>query len=281
MPSSLYSTFGFRSILRPINKSLKNHGISETLREIVKKTSRAFTINISQDTKKVLKNDRVLVVCNHPAQADVLLLLSAIPRRPKVFIVVMHGLMSVLPAINKHLIPVYVARRLDDGSSKDWKFRLFNKIHFSPQYSDEIAHQKNIKSMSLATQKIDEGSLLGIFPAGGSRNCRDFLPGVGHIIKNLKYPEKTKIVMAYVSGTSTWDFLRIFPFVKYFLPKFKLEFSEALNAADFIGDNGRLISLQLQNVYDRWSLPFYPLPKFKKAAFYLRSILFFFLFRGQ
>jgi len=104
---------------------------------------------------------------------------------------------------------------------------------------------------------------------------------VGHLIKNLKYPEKTKIVMAYVSGTSTWDFLRIFPFVKYFLPKFKIEFSDPIPADNFNGDNGRLISLQLQNVYDRWSLPFYPLPKFQKAVFYFRSLLFFFLFRGQ
>lgn len=280
MPQSLYSTFGVRKILRPINKSLKNHGISETLREIVKKTSSGFTINIPKNTQKILKNDRVLLICNHPAQADVLLLLSAIPRRPKVFIVVMHGLLSILPAINKHLIPVFVSHRLDDGSLKDWKFRLFNKIHFSPQYSNEIAHQKNIKSITLATQKIDEGSLLAIFPAGGTRNGRDFLPGVGHIIKNLKYPDKTKIIMAHVSGTSTADFLRILPFIGKILPKFKIEFSEALNASDFMGDDGRTIAKNLQNVYDRWSLPFYPLPKFQMAALYLRSLLFFLLFKA-
>lgn len=280
MPRSLYSTFGVRRILRPINKSLRNHGISETLREIVKKTSTGFIINISKNTKKVLKNDRVLLICNHPAQADVLLLLSAIPRRPKVFVVVMHGLLSILPAINKHLIPVFVAHRLDDGSVKDWKFRLFNKIHFSPQYSNETAHKKNIKSITLATQKIDEGSLLAIFPAGGSRNGRDFLPGVGHVIKNLKYPKVTKIVMAHVTGTSTFDFLRIIPFVNKFLPKFKIEFSEALNASDFTGNDGRTIANNLQNVYDRWSLPFYPLPKLKMAALYLRSLLFFLLFRS-
>jgi len=280
MPRSLYSTFGVRKILRPINYNLKNHGLSPTLKSLVKKVSRGFTINLPKNTEKILKYDRVLLICNHPAQADVLLLLSAVPHRPKVFVVVMHGLLSILPAINKHLIPVYVSHRLDDGSSKDWKFRLFNKIHFSPQYSSTIAHQKNIKSIALATHKINEGSLVAIFPAGGSRNGRDFLPGVGHIIKNLKYPEVTKVVMAHVSGTSTIDFLRILPFIGQILPKFKIEFSDPLNVADFTGNNGRLISKQLQNIYDRWSLPFEPLPKFQIAALYLRSLLLFLLFRS-
>lgn len=280
MPRSLYSTFGVRRILRPINKNLRNHGISHTLRDIVNKVSTGFTINILKNTKKVLKNDRVLLICNHPAQADVLLLMAAVPLRKKIFVITMHSLLSILPAFNKHIIPVYISHRFNLRDQPDWKVELLNKIHFSPEYCDTVAHQKNIKSINLATQKIDEGSLVCIFPAGGSQNGRDFLPGVGHIIKNLKYKENTKIVMAHVSGTSTWDFLRILPLVKYFLPKFKLEFSEALNASDFIGDNGRAIALSLQNVYDRWSLPFYPLPKFKIAALYLRSFLFFLLFKG-
>lgn len=281
MPRSLYSTFGFRSILRPINHNLKVHGLSVTLKSLVEKVSRKFTINISQKTQKTLKNDSVLLICNHPAQADVLLLMAAIPPRQKTYLVVMHGLWSILPAINKYLIPVYISHRVDDHFQPDWKLNLLKKFHHIPQYSKETAHQKNIKSIALATTKINEGSLVGIFPAGGSENGHDFLPGVGHIVKNLKYPQKTKIVMAYVSGTSSWDFIRIFPFIGKILPKFKIEFSDPLPADNFTGDNGRLISLQLQNVYDRWSLPFYSLPKFQKAAFYLRSILSFLLFRGQ
>ncbi len=281
MPSSLYSTFGFRQILRPINRDLKHHYLSSTLRAIVEKVSRNFTINLSSKTQEALKNDPVLLICNHPAQADVLLLLAALPPRPKTYLVVMHGLWSILPAINKYLIPVYINHRVEDYRHPDWKLKLFKKFHYIPEYSKEVAHQKNIKSISLATTKIDEGSLVGIFPTGGSENGRDFLPGVGYIVKNLKYPQKTKIIMAHVSGTSSWDFIRILPFIGKIMPKFKIEFSDPLSADNFSGDNGRFISLKLQNVYDRWSLPFYLLPKFQKAAYYLRSLLFFFLFRGQ
>lgn len=281
MPRSLYSTFGFRKILRPINQDLKHHNLSSILRAIVEKVSRNFTINTSKKTKKILEKNSVLLICNHPAQADVLLLMAAIPPRKKTYLIAMHGLWSILPAFNKYLIPVFISHRVEDHQHPDWKFKLLKKIHFIPEYSKKIAHQKNIKSIAIATSKIDEGSLVAIFPAGGSENGRDFLPGVGHIVKNLKYPNKTKIVMAHVSGTSSWDFFRIIPFIGKIMPKFKIEFSEPLSAKNFVEDDARLIALKLQAVYDRWSLPFYPLPKFQKAAYYLRSLLFFFLFRGQ
>lgn len=280
MPQSLYSTVGFRKILRPINQSLKSEGLSLTLRNIIKKCSRGFDIDLPEKTKKTLKNDRVLLICNHPAQADVLVLLAALPPRKKTFLVVMHGLLSILPAINKHLIPVYITHRIDCESHHDWKMDLLRKVHFIPEYSQEVSHQKNLKSISLAAQKIDENSLVGIFPAGGSQNGRDFLPGVGYVIKNLKYPEKSSIVMAHVDGTSTWDFLRVIPFLNKIFPKFRINFSEPLPVSDFVGDSGRHISEHLQSVYDRWSLPFEPLPKYQVAALYLRSLFFFFLFKG-
>lgn len=280
MPRTLYTTFGLRRILRPINLDLKNHGLSPTLKNIVEKTSRAFIINLPKDTQKILKNDRVLLICNHPAQADVLLLLAAIPNRPKTFLVIMHGILSVLPAINKYLIPVYITHRIDSDSQHDWKYNLLKKIHFIPEYSQEIAHQKNIKSIALAAQKIDEGALVSIFPAGGTKDAKKFLPGVGYLIKNLKFPQKTKLVMAHVSGTSAWDFLRIIPFVKSFLPKFRIDFSEPLKMNNFTEGTGREISQKLQQVYDSWSRPYQPLPKFKYAALYLRSFLLFLLFKG-
>ncbi len=280
MPKTLYNTFGIKKILRPINRDLKHHNLSLTLRTIVEKASSEFIVHIPKITKKSLKNDPVILICNHPAQADVLILIAAIPPRKKTYLIAMHGLWSILPAFNKYLIPVYIDHRVEEHQHPDWKLKLLKKFHFIPEYSKEIAHQKNIKSISLATSKIDEGSLVAIFPAGGSENGHDFLPGVGHIIKNLKNPGKTKIIMAHVSGTSGWDFFRLFPLIGKIMPKFKIEFSEPLSAESFTGDKARLISLKLQNVYDRWSLPFYPLPKFQKAAYYLRSLLFFLLFKS-
>jgi len=280
MSKSLYTSFLTKRILRPLNREIKRRGLSPVLKSIIDRKSRDFIINLSKDTEEVLKNDRVLLICNHPSQVDVLLLLAALPHRSKTFLIIMHNLVSVLPAVNKHLIPVYIGHRIDSETPHNWKQKLFEKIHFSPEYSPDVAHKKNIKSISLATRKIDEGSLVAMFPAGGSKNGRDFLPGVGHIVKDLKFPKKTKIVMAYVSGTSTWDFFRLIPFLDRFLPRFRIDFSQAFPSTSFSGDSGRKISQSLQRVYDNWSLPFEPLPKFQKAALYLRSFFLFLLFRG-
>ncbi len=278
MSRSLYTTIGLRRILRPINRKLKSKGLSTTLKRVVEDCSSGLEIELPETTKKVLKDERVLLICNHPAQIEVLMLLAAIPPRRKVFLVVMHSLLSILPAINKHLIPVYIGHRIGDRSKNNLWLRLFGKLHFSPEYSPEVAHGKNIKSMALVTRRINEGALVGIFPAGGSINGRDFLPGVGHIIKNLKYPKETKVVMAYVSGTSSWDFFRIIPLLGKILPKLKIKFSMPLEATNICGGSGRLIANSLQDIYDRWSLPLKPLPKFQSVVLSLRSILFFIFF---
>jgi hypothetical protein len=99
------------------------------------------------------------------------------------------------------------------------------------------------------------------------------------MIKNLKYPEKTKMVMAHVRGTSGWDFLRILPLVGRILPKFIIDFSEPILASNFAGDNARFVAQNLQNTYYRWALVFEPLPKIQTVALYLRSILLFVIFK--
>lgn len=280
MSRSLYTTLGFRRILEPINSSLKTNGFSPTLKKIVESCTRKFVINLPLKTKETLKKDPVLLICNHPAQADVLLLMAAVPSRSKTFLVAMHGLMSILPHANKHLIPVCITHRIDSESQHDWKFKLFKMIHYIPEYSKEEAHQKNVDSIARAAKKIDAGSLVAIFPAGGTLNNRDFLPGVGHLIKNLKNPKNTKLVMAHVEGTSAWDFFRVLPFVGKLLPKFKIDFSDVLEVKNYTDGCGREISQKLQQSYDSWASSFRRISKIKYAALYLRSILLFLLIKG-
>lgn len=280
MPCSLFNTLGFHQVLQPVDRKIKKRDLSSVLKEIIQKSCRDFQINLPGNSKKVLKKDGVLLICNHPAQAEVLLLLAAIPKRSNFFLVIMHGILSILPSADKHLIPVYISHRLDDQQKPDWKYNLLKKIHFIPEYSQEVAHQKNIQSINLAAEKIDNSSLVAIFPAGGSENKHDFLPGVGYIVKSLKHPQKSHLLMAHVSGTSSWDFLRLIPFFNKFLPKFRIDFSEPSSLDTFSTGTGREISFQLQQYYDSWSRPYEPLPKFKYAALYLRSFLLFLIFQA-
>lgn len=280
MSRSLYTAFGFRRILYPINRSLKRHGLTYTIRNIVGKVSPGYKVSCPKQTEKVLETKRTLLICNHPAEADVLLMLAAIPPRQDVYLVAMHGLLSILPAINKHLIPVFISHRIDNDSCHDWKYRLFKKLHSIPEYSKAVAHLKNVNSIAKASRKIDHGSLVGIFPSGGGKYGSPFLPGVGHLIKNLKYPTQTHVVMAHVSGTSSWDFFRILPLVNRLLPKFKIEFSLPIPASRINQGSGRTIAQKLEAQYYSWANPFEPVPKFRAALLYLRTVLFFIMFRN-
>lgn len=252
MPRSLYSTFAFHHFLRPINQRLKLHGPSRTFNQIVRQLSRHFIVNLPPSTLQTLQHQPVLLVCNHPSQAEVLVLLAALPPRKNIFLIAMDGLASVLPAIKRYIIPVHISHRVGDHARFDWKFYLFSKLHSSVQYPAALAHQKNIASITKAATQINQGSLVAIFPAGGSENGRDFLPGVGHLIKNLHQPHQVSLVMAHVRGTSSWDFFRPLPLVKYFLPSITIDFSLPQPISRIRGATGRAIASHLQQVYDHW-----------------------------
>ena len=239
-----------------------------------------YPIKTPANTEKVLKNEKVLLICNHPSQAEVPILLASIPPRENVFLVAMHGLVSILPAINKYLIPVYISHRIDNKKQHDWKFKLFKKIHTVREYSKKTAHEKNIKSILSAAKKIDEGGLVSIFPTGGIKKCTEFLPGVGHIIKNLKSVEETHIVMAHVQNTSTWDYLRIIPLVRLLFPKFKIIFSEPLSAKEYFGENAKEIAKNLQHAYERWASSAVAKPNLKRAYLYVRTFIMYLFFKN-
>jgi len=219
----------------------------------VQKASRDFTINVSPQTQKTLERDPVILICNHPHQAEVLVLLGSIPHRPKTFVIIMHNFLSILPALNKHLIPVYIGHKATTRDKDLLKYKIFQKFHTTQKFTPEISHQKNIKSIALAAKKIDEGALVAIFPAGGTPLRRDFLSGLGHLIKNIKHPQKAKIVMAQIKGTSNLDYFRILPFIGKLLPKFQVDFSTPLKVSDYLSGDGRSIAKKIEVVYYHWS----------------------------
>lgn len=279
MPRSLYHHPIAHYFLKKVNNGLQKNGLSQTFKSIADEYSRGFIINSSPQTLNSLQHDPLILICNHPSQAEVFLTLGALPPRQNIFMISIHNLLGIIPALDKHLIPVYINHRLETQNKFDWKTKLLNFFHYSPVFSKNEAHQKNIDSIKLAAQKIDQNSLVIIFPAGGTDNGRDFLPGVGYLVNQVKKYRQAKIVFAHASGTSTFDFLRLLPFVDKLMPDFKIEFSPVYSLSDFRYANPKISARQLQGAYDHWSTPFYNLPAGKAFALYLRSILFFLLFK--
>ena len=258
-----------------LDKMIAEKGLSTAMKKILNRCNTQVVVKSNKEINKILKNFSGILVANHPAEADVLAILSAIKNRKDVFLIINSSFKKLLPTLDQHLIPVYIYNRACehfDGKIKLKILSLFNKIEV---YSKEEEHQKNLESMALAVEKINNGGLVIIFPDGGDKK-HNWFNGVGHLIHGVKNKEKSFVIRAYIQGTSNWDYLRLLPFIGKFMPKFKISFATPLRMDKVEKDDPKVTTGQLENKYWNWISSIHLWTKLSKQAAWLR-ILFLFL----
>jgi len=251
MSASLYNSWLTGWILKKVDKDIKANGMVEAMHRLIRSMVK-LTVKNRDKIKSVLKSEPVILISNHPSQAEVLILLGLLEKRNDAYLVADHSFLDILPSINKNIIPVYINHRLECKQKDNWKFKLLTRFHQSESFCQEVAHQKNIESISIATEKVNQGGLVMIFPAAGELGGK-FLSGLGYMVKNLKNPKKVKIIMAYVSGTSTLDYLRIIPIIRNFLPKVYITFADPISTDEFFGVDAKIIAKNMENKYYDWA----------------------------
>lgn len=237
-------------MLKKVDKDVRTNGMIEAMHRLIKPMVKLVVKNRGK-VKSTLKNEPVILISNHPSQAEVLVLLGLLEKRNDAYLIADHSFLDILPGINKNIIPVYINHRLDCKHKDSWKFNLLTRFHQSECFKQDESHRKNIESISLATEKINHGSLVMIFPAVGELGGK-FLSGLGYMIKNLENPKKVKIVMVHVRGTSTWDYLRLIPVVRNFLPKVYITFANPIPADKFMTSEAKIISENVEREYYGW-----------------------------
>jgi len=238
-------------LLRRTNQDVASRGYAAAMSSVLNRTnSRLIVKGLTPSLKKMLSRNRILLISNHPNQAEVLAILAALPQRSDYYLIADHKFFSILPAIDHHLIPVYIDHQSTE-KHVSWKLRLLKKFHHQTDFDKTIAHQKNIDSITLASRKLSTGALVQIFPIIKDAT-KDFSPGVGYLLKNSKSISKTRVVMIHVAGTSDLDYLRLLPFVGKLLPPFEITFSPAFSASDFVANTGRATANNLEITYRAW-----------------------------
>ncbi|KKR68134.1 MAG: hypothetical protein UU09_C0015G0001 [Microgenomates group bacterium GW2011_GWA2_40_6] len=239
------------NLFRRTNQDVASRGYAAAMNSVLSRTNSQLVVKgLTPSLKKTLSHNRVLLISNHPNQAEVLAILAALPQRSDYYLVANHKFFSILPAIDHHLIPVYIDHQSTE-KHVSWKLRLFKKLHYHADLDKTIAHQKNIDSIALASQKLSAGALVQIFPVIKDAT-KEFSPGVGYLLKNSQSISKTQVVMIHVAGTSDLDYLRLLPFVGKFLPPFEITFSHAYSASDFIAETGQATANNLEITYRAW-----------------------------
>lgn len=250
MSASLYNSWVTGWILRRLDEDVKANGMIEVMKKTILDHARLSVIN-RKLVEDVLKNEPAIVISNHPSQAEVLVLLGLLEKRDDAYLVADHSFLDILPTVDKHIIPVYINHRLAEKAKDAWKFKLLTKFHHSKCYDQETAHQKNVESINFASEVVNKGGLVVIFPAAGENEGK-FMNGIGYMIKALKNHKKVKLVMAHVEGTSTLDYLRLIPGMKYLLPTIKFRFTKPRLMSKFFGKDAKDITKRVEKEYYAW-----------------------------
>ena len=266
----------FKNLINYLNKCISKYGVVLAVRKLVKKCNTKIEVKSNKEINKVLKKFSGIVVANHPSGADVFAILSAIKNRKDVFLIATSSLEKMITKLDKHLIPVYISNREVKTLEGRIKAKIFDWFNKTPKYELGEEHQKNIKSMEIAIEKINSGGLVIIFPDGGDKK-HGWFNGIGHLIHGIKNKEKSFVIRAYIEGTSNWDYLRLLPLIGKFLPKFKVSFANPLRVDKIKMDCPKKTTTELENNYWNWIFSVKMWTKLTKNYAWIRMLFLFFI----
>jgi len=259
--------------LTEINRNIKKMGMVKAINRFMNKCNTEVVVQRSQEINQILKNASGVIVANHPAEADVLAILSAVKKRKDVFLIINSNLKNIIPELDKHLIPVFIYNKAVESFEGKVKMKMLDVLHKMPKYSPQEEKEKNIESINEAIEKVNKGGLVIIFPDGGDKKHGWFF-GVGHLIHGIKN-EKSFVIRAYIEGTSNFDYLRLIPIVGKFLPKFKISFAKPIKINEIKKDNPKETTTHLENKYWKWRGVFWLWSKLSKNNLWLKMLFIF------
>ncbi len=103
-----YLSVAIRRRLRMLDQDIKIGGLVGAMKKLaVRNASEPIRI-LDKQTQEILTKKPVLIVANHPHEAETLALLASLPQRKDVFMVIASLFMNLAPNADKYFIPVYV-----------------------------------------------------------------------------------------------------------------------------------------------------------------------------
>ena len=232
-----------------IDKSLNENGIQITARKLLIYSSTRLVVDgLTPQLKEILQNEAVVIVANHPFEAEPIVLFSSLPPRKNVKLIINSDFMNISKKLNSYLIPVYVSHHKRE-KKRDLIGWVFNAIFPTKVYSKDEAQAKNKENIEIASELLKKGEMILIFPGKRGVNGRWF-SGVGHMLKGTG-GSNVYIVNCFINGTSYFDRLRFVKLIGRILPKITLTFSDA-QAFKYKNYDGKTIAEKLEKEYLAW-----------------------------
>jgi 1-acyl-sn-glycerol-3-phosphate acyltransferase len=241
------------TFIKKLDKDMENNNIQTVLKNAVLRSHSKYEIKgLDEQTTDILKNKKVVVVANHPHNAEVLFVMSALPDRKDSYLIIDNRYTGISEKLDKHFIPVYVSHY--DKPQKHYPFleKLVSKYFTIKTFSVEEERKRNIESIKNAADLLQKGGQIVIFPTGGNATIHDrWFAGIGKILKQAGQDE-IYIAPMYVSGTSNNDLLRLLPFVGVFMPKISITVGKPYKIDSERDEDPVVMTKKIENKYKEW-----------------------------
>lgn len=247
MPS-LRNVFILNHFINKLDKEIGVNGLQSAMMKVIKISGAKFEIfNKNKEISNILGNKPVVVIANHPAEFEVIVMMASLVNRKDLYLIANSSFLHIGANLDKHLIPVHISHNLATYTSRNLRIKFLKKFTDILPYQE--AHQKNIASIKDAISKVNNNGMVVIFP--GDHDDR-WQPGVGYLLKGITN-KNTQIIRTFIKGTSNWDYFRIIPFFSKLLPKIEVSFAPPLSINSIPQAPAREIVSKLEKDYLSWT----------------------------
>lgn len=241
-------------LLSRLEQDVAETGIQEAMRRIAVRTK--TKIHVRHDlpgTVKILQKHPVVLVANHPFEAETIALLAALPSREDTYIITNASFINISRNLNKYLIPVYIRHHYKEGTMRLLSGRFLDYVHTSVKLLPDQEHKRNIESIRLASEKIQKGGMVVMYPDRRGIG-QQWFPGIGHLIQNIGVKSGVYYIKAHIQGVSSADYLRLLPGIRRFLPPIYVRFSPPKRLVNILDskDDAKKITKYLHLDYLQW-----------------------------
>lgn len=245
-------------LVRELDQNIGRFGLQVGTRRFLEQKGAAIQVsNLNPTVYEILQNRPAILISNHPFSLEPLILCAASPSRKDFFMTGNTFFKGICKNLDEHLVPLFIRHKFFDRQQRVLS-KVMNFLHPYEVFDAFQEARLNIESLRLAARKIGEGGLVVIFPgASAIPGNEQWQSGVGLILRQLRLRRENDVslIMAYIKGTSTRDYLRLIPWMQSFFPPFCVTFSEPRNIADIeLTDKSSLIARDLEIQYKNWVL---------------------------
>jgi 1-acyl-sn-glycerol-3-phosphate acyltransferase len=162
---------------------ISDRGIKQAMAWFLDKINCVYTVEgLTPETITILRTKPVLLISNHQG-IDMIPIFAAIPERKDCYLIAASDFKHMGSNISKRIIPIYIRTQTRNTSPK-LSTHIGKFLHFGPRLDGDVAHRKNIESISQAAAVINKGGLVLIFPEGA--HCGgEWFSGVGYLASEL------------------------------------------------------------------------------------------------